>query len=201
MTVFLVVLCVSLFLLSLIIENIYIFAILISVISISTVYMCIENVNHRKDSKKRVSGRIDLYCKEVEVTDRFWIYFIIFMMVDYSLDFKYIMKNFSEVPFKEQYLFIFDINSVIWILCLLIMFIYTKASSMKGVLYKEGLILDDGKFYSFESIKSYNFKSSFRGKKYRELVLKYDNKTFKRMYIYNDDIDKFKALLDKNKVI
>ncbi|MGX4599135.1 hypothetical protein [Faecalimicrobium sp. JNUCC 81] len=163
--------------------------------------MCIKSVNYREASKKKVSERIDLYCKEIEVTDRFWIYFIIFMMVDYSLDFKYIMENFAKVPFEEQSLFIVDINSIIWILCLLIMFIYTKASSRKGILYKEGLILDDGKFYSFESAKSYNFKSSFRGTKYRDLVLKYDNKTFKRMYIYNEEIDKFKAILDKNKVI
>ncbi|WP_147568477.1 hypothetical protein [[Clostridium] dakarense] len=163
--------------------------------------MCRKSVNYRRSSKKKVSSRIDLYCKEAELPDRFWIYFTIIMMVDYSLDFKYILENFSKVPFKEQSLFIVDINSVIWILCLLIMLIYSKASSRKGILYKEGLILDDGKFYSFESIKSYNFKSSFRGTKYRDLVLKYDNKTFKRMYIYNEDIDKFKTLLDKNKAI
>lgn len=201
MTIVLALLFVGVLFLSPIIENIYLFTILISVISISIVYMCIKSVNYRKVSNKKISSRIDLYCKEAVVTDRFWIYFIIFMMADYSLDFKYILENFSKVPFKEQSLFIVDINSVIWILCLLIMFIYTKISSKKGILYKEGLILDDGKFYSFESAKSYNFKSSFRGREYRDLVLKYDNKTFKTVYIYNDDIDKFKALLDKNKVI
>ena len=65
-------------------------------------------------------------------------------------------------------------------------------------MYKEGLILENGKLYSFDNVKSYEFKVSARGIKYRDLILTFEDKTVKKLYIYKDDTDKFKDLLGIN---
>ncbi|WP_147568476.1 hypothetical protein [[Clostridium] dakarense] len=81
------------------------------------------------------------------------------------------------------------------------MYICDKIKSKNWILYKEGFLLGDGILYSFDSVESYEFKTSFKGIKYNNLVLNFDNKAIKTLYIYKDDIDKFKDLLDKNKVV
>lgn len=182
------------------IENINIFIILFTGISIYVVHKFITNIIDIKTFKNKVSSKIDLYCKEPIIgifIFFFWVFFII--IANRGLDFKYIIENFYKVPFKEQHLFIFTINGSIWMLCFFIMSIYAKISSKKGILYKEGFLLGDGKLYRFDSVKSYDFNISFKGIKYNNLVLNFDNKVTKTLHIYKDDIEKFKDLLEKYK--
>lgn len=201
MTILLVILLIGIVFLSIILKNIYFFSIVVGAFSICIIYILIKTIVYRKKSKNKVSSKVDLYCKGQEGIGICWIYLPILINIGNHLNFNYILKNFSQVSFKEQYLFIFIVNGAIWALCFLIMFIYEKTDSKKGIVYKEGLILSDGKLYSFDMVKNYKFNTSFKGVKYRDLVLTYDNKTVKTVCIYNEDIDKFKALLDKNKVV
>ncbi|MGX4599134.1 hypothetical protein [Faecalimicrobium sp. JNUCC 81] len=201
MTILLVILLIGIVFLSIILKNIYFFSIVVGTFSICIIYILVNTIVYRKKSKNKVSSKVDLYCKGQEGIGIFWIYFPILINIGNDLNFNYILENFSEVSFKEQYLFIFIINGVIWALCFLIMFIYEKIDSKKGIVYREGLILSDGKLYSFDKVKNYKFNTSFKGMKYRDLVLTYDDKNVKTVCIYNEDIDKFKALLDKNKVV
>ncbi|MBO3443912.1 hypothetical protein [Clostridium sp. CCUG 7971] len=201
MAIFLVILLIGILFLSIILKNIYFFSVVVGAFSICIIYILVNTIVYRKKSKNKVSSKVDLYCKGQEGIGMCWIYFPILISIGNDLNFNYILENFSEVSFKEQYLFIFIINGVIWALCFLIMFIYEKIDSKKGIVYREGLILSDGKLYSFDKVKNYKFNTSFKGMKYRDLVLTYDDKNIKTVCIYNEDIDKFKALLDKNKVV
>lgn len=198
MVIFLSLLFIGLGILSFIFKSIYFFIITFSGFSIFLVYTLIKSVKYRKISKTEVSSKIDLYCKESGIIVDYWVYLILWSNVKYDLNFKYILENFSKSIFKEQFFFVYDISIVICILCALIMFIYAIIDSKKGIIYKEGLILGDGKLYRFDRIKSYEFKTSFKGREYRDLVLNFNKKISKTMYIYKDDIDKFKELLEKN---
>lgn len=201
MDTFLVVLLLGSVFLAVIIKNIYFLAILTCGLSTIMIFTFIKSIIDRKTSKTRVSSKINLYCKEPIGIGIFLMYFPLLIKINYDLNFNHVLENFSKVTFKEQYTFIFIINSFIWILLLLILFIHAKIDSKKGIVYKEGLILADGKLYTFDSVKSYEFTSSYKGIKYRNLILTYNKKTVKTINIYKDDIDKFKTLLDQNKVI
>lgn len=187
--------------LSILIENIYFSTILISLFSVYMAYLIIKNSVYRKISKTKVSSRIDLYCKEAGIKNDFLIFFILIPNVNYIFEFIFTLENFYNMDFINQFLFILNISIFILMMCFLIKFIYTKIDTKKGIVYKEGLILDNGKLYRFDSVKGYEFINSFEDSGYIDLILTYDEKTIKTMYIHNEDIDKFKALLDKNKVI
>lgn len=179
-------------------KNVYFFIILFLGFSVFSVYLVIKNIIDRKISKTKVSSRSDLYCKEQGEMFIFWMLWPTFLRICDDLNFKYILENFSKVTFKEQFLFMFTISGFIWVLCILIMFINVKIGSKKGIVYKEGLILQNGKLYSFDNVRSYEFKTSFKGMKYRDLILTYNGEFVKTVCIYKDDIDKFKELLEKN---
>lgn len=198
MILFWVLLFIGLAFLALIFENIYFFIIAFSGYSIFTIYTLIKIIMNRKVSKTKVSSKIDLYCEESRILSEYWYNFIFCASIKYDLNFKYILQNFSKSTFLDQFFFVFNINMVICILCVLTMYIYAKIDSKKGILYKEGFISGEGKLYSFNNLKSYKIKTSFKGRQYRDLVLTYNNKAVKTLYIYKDDIDKFKDLLDKD---
>ncbi|MBO3443908.1 hypothetical protein [Clostridium sp. CCUG 7971] len=201
MSTFLRLLFMGIVILSIIIKNIYLFIVLLFGFTIYSLYESIKNIVSRRNSKRKVSSKIDLYCKEFGALDSIWMFFYIIIIAGDDINFKYIVKNFSRVSFSDQLSFVFSIFGFIWILFFLTVFIYSKSDSKKGIVYKEGLILENGKLYSFDSIKSYEFKVSGRGIKYSDLVLTFDGKTVKKLYVYKDDTDKFKELLDKNKAI
>lgn len=201
MSTFLRLLFMGIVILSIIIKNIYLFIVLLFGVTIYSLYESIKNIVSRRNSKRKVSSKIDLYCKEFGELDSLWMLLPIIVIAGDDINFKYILKNFSKVSFSDQLSFIFSIFGFIWILCFLTVFICSKRDSKKGIVYKEGLILENGKLYSFDNVKNYEFKVSARGIKYRDLILTFDDKTVKKLYIYKDDIDKFKDLLDKNKAI
>ncbi|MGX4599130.1 hypothetical protein [Faecalimicrobium sp. JNUCC 81] len=201
MITFLELLLVGGVILSVMIENIYLLNVLIFGISIYSLYESIKNIVYMESSKRKISSKMNLYCKELGVTGNLLTFFIILINIDYHIKIKYILENFSKVSFSEQLQFVINIYGILWISGILIVFIYFKISLREGIIYKEGLILDKSKLYSFYSTKSYEFKTSVKGIKYRDLVLTYDDKVVKTLRIYKDDVDKFKDLLDKNKAI
>ncbi|MDK2563646.1 hypothetical protein QOZ84_08790 [Romboutsia sedimentorum] len=109
----------------------------------------------------------------------------------------YIIENFSTIPLIEQLKLTIVILVVIITLLTILSKIYMMLDSKEGIVYKEGLILNDGKLYRFSDVKKYEFKNSSISYKYRDLVLTYENNETKTMYINKDDIAKFDDLLNK----
>lgn len=109
----------------------------------------------------------------------------------------YIIENFSTIPLIEQLKLKIVILVVIITLLTILSKIYMMLDSKEGIVYKEGLILNDGKLYRFSDVKKYEFKNSSISYKYRDLVLTYENNETKTMYINKDDIAKFDDLLNK----
>lgn len=183
-------------LLSIIIKNIYLFIIAITGFTIYLIYVYITCVTNRKVYKVEVSEKINLYCKS-RLEDSFSFTYIsaIVPIVNFDIDFKYIIGNFFTAPFMDQFEFIYIINAILWLVMFISIERYIKIDSKQGILYKEGLILENGRLYRFSNVKSYEFKTSFKGIKYRELVLTFDDNKVKTVYIYKDDIEKFKELL------
>lgn len=181
-----------------IIKNIYFFIMLFTGVSVYMVYNIIKSIINIKNYKVNTFSKIDLYCREPGVVIIFLIILMFTIIISsWDIDFIYILKNFSKISFKEQHNFIYTISCSIWVICPLIMYICDKIKSNNWILYKEGFLLGDGKLYSFDSVKSYEFKTSWKGIKYNNLVLTFDNKVIKILYIYNEDIDKFKDLLER----
>lgn len=180
------------------IKNIYIFMILYVGISIYMVYNAIKSIININTCKIKTFSKIDLYYREQKIgVVIFLAWIFIMLLVNWKLDINYVLENFSKTSFNEQYLFISAISCSIWVICLLIVYLYVKVKSNNWILYKEGFLLGDGILYSFDSVKSYEFKTSWKGIKYNNLVLTFDNKAIKTLYIYNEDIDKFKDLLER----
>ncbi|MGX4599131.1 hypothetical protein [Faecalimicrobium sp. JNUCC 81] len=180
------------------IKNIYIFIIVFTGLSIYMVYNAIKSIINIKTCKIKTFSKIDLYYREQKIGVFIFLAWIFMMLfVNWKLDINYVLENFYKASFNEQYLFIAAINSSVWLICPLIVCAYVKVKSKNEILYKEGVLFGDGKLYSFDSVKSYEFKTSWKGIKYNNLVLTFDNKAIKTLYIYNEDIDKFKDLLER----
>jgi hypothetical protein len=160
-------------------KNIYLFTLLISGLTLYTIYIYVTSLINGRISRGKVSTKIDLYCKYPFDSNIFIVYLII-------------------LPFVDQYEFIYNMNAIIWVIIFTLMGIQNKFNFKKGIVFKEGIILDDGNLYRFDYVKKYEIKHSDKGFKYRDLVLTYKDNKIKTVYIYKYDIEEFKGLLEFN---
>lgn len=186
-----------------IIQNIYINSILLVLWSIIITYKGIKNINNRKKSEKKVFNKVNMYCKQYnEASYIYYIYipaviFINSISEALQINVRYIIEHFYTALFVEQLKLIFIILAVIFTVLTIAIHMYIMFDSKKGIVYKEGLILDDGKLYKFGDVKMYEFNISSRGYKYKDVVLTYENES-KIVCINKDDIAKFEDLLNKD---
>lgn len=89
-------------LLSIIIKNIYLFTISTTGFTIYLIYVYITCVINRKIYKGEVSEKINLYCKS-RLEDSFSFTYIsaIVPIINFDIDFKYIIGNFFTAPFMD----------------------------------------------------------------------------------------------------
>jgi hypothetical protein len=184
--------------------NTYVISAFLAVWSVITTYQGIKTIHNLKKTKKKVLNRISIYCKQEIDKDSFIYYgYIPIMIITDSIervlgvDVIYIIKHFSKVALIEQLKLMIVILVVIITLLTILSKVYMMINFKEGIVYEEGLTLNDGKLYRFSDVKKYEFKNSPISYKYRNIVLIYKNNETKTVYINRDDIDKIDDLINK----